>query len=113
MPTSIYGETSLKFGCPQINSLHTQSLETTITRDEVYAQDEEGSYKSIAIPDKGKCTASGEALYAGGDIATLNTAVTVSNAPSGFATVYCTEISTSMTNTGFMRTKFKAAGVET
>lgn len=113
MAASIFGETNLKFGCPQINSLHTQSAEATITRDEVYAQDEEGAYKAIAIPDKGKCTASGEALYAGSDIATLNSTVTIANTPSGFATVYCTEISTSMTNTGFMRTKFKAAGVET
>lgn len=112
MAASIYGETTLKFGCPQINSLHTQSAEATITRDEIYAQDEEGSYKALAIPDKGKCTASGEAIYNGTDIATLNSTVTIGNAPAGYATVYCTEISTSMTNTGFMRTKFKAAGVE-
>ena len=99
------------FGCETVSAVIMQSSDVNITRNIVYAEDEQGANVAFAITTGGKCEASGEYYYRGSDIAAFIATVTVAS-PTGVGGLYVYELSRKTTNNGFQRGSFKAGGVE-
>lgn len=103
---TVYGDTSLVFGCSSTTAGVTQSFDTERSVEVQWAQDATGEYIAYCIGATPKIEASGEFLINSGGVPAIASTVTADG-----DTCHIYSVALKETNNGFQRGSFKAAGL--